>query len=86
MKQLLKKTFILPKNPEILKKSCEFVEFEKWRAIHASVGGVLACEWRASVGDVGGMLAWVAWVECFMWRVSVSGVLAYVAWMECLRG
>ena len=36
------------------------MEFEKWCVIRASVGGVLACEWRASVGDVGGMHAWVA--------------------------
>ena len=44
------------------------MEFEKLRAIRASVGGVLAwvtwvaClhEWRASVGSLCGVLAWVA--------------------------
>ena len=30
----------------------EIIEFEKWRAIRASVGGV------------DGVLAWVAWVAC----------------------
>ena len=43
-------------------------EFEKWRAVRGSVGGVLAWVawvaclrgWHASVGDVGGVLAWVA--------------------------
>ena len=42
-------------------------EFEKWRAIRACVGGVLAwvaCYsclrgWHASVGDVDGVLAWL---------------------------
>ena len=41
----------------------QFFEFEKWRAIRASVGGVHVW-WHASVGDVGGMLAWVTWVAC----------------------
>ena len=30
------------------------IEFEKWPAIRASVGGV------------GGVLAWVAWVACYL--------------------
>ena len=34
-----------------------FVEFEKWRAIPTSVGGVC---------DVGGVLARVAWVACLL--------------------
>ena len=56
-------------------------EFEKWRAIRASVGGV---------GDV---LAWVTWVVCLRgWRASMGGVggmlawVAWVAWVACLRG
>ena len=44
------------------------IEFEKWRAIRASVGGVggvlawVACleGWCASVGGMGGLLSWVA--------------------------
>ena len=40
-------------------------EFEKWRAIRASVGGVLA---------------WVAWIACLRgWCASVGGVLTWVA-------
>ena len=47
-------------------------EFEKWRAVRGSGGGVLAWVawlaclrgWRASVGDVGGVLAWVASYYC----------------------
>ena len=58
-------------------------DFEKWRAIHASVSEVLAwvacwCGWHASVGGVGGMLTWVEWVEwvaCLHgWYDSVGGV------------
>ena len=45
-------------------------EFEKWRAIRASVGGV---------DDV---LAWVAWVACLRgwrgWHANVGGELAWV--------
>ena len=71
-------------------------EFEKWRAIRASVGDMLAwlawvaclrgwCGWRAYVG---GVLAWVAWAACLRgWRASVSGmlgsVLVCVAWVAC---
>ena len=44
-------------------------EFEKWRAIRASVGGVLAWVaclrgWRACVGGLGSVLAWVKWLVC----------------------
>ena len=52
-----------------------FIEFEKWLAIPASVGGVLG---------------WVAWMACFRgWCASaggMGGVLAWVAWVACLRG
>ena len=58
-------------------------EFEKWRAIRASVSGVLAwvtCQrvwrgWHACVGDV---LVWVGWVGA-----CVDDVLA---WVTCQRG
>ena len=40
--QQLKKMFNPIKKTEILKQSCEFIEFEKWCAIRASVGDVLA--------------------------------------------
>ena len=60
-------------------------EFEKRRAIRASVGSVggvlarMACQrgWRACVGHV---LAWLAWVACLRgWRASV------LVWMACLK-
>ena len=63
-------------------------EFEKWRAIRACVGGVLAWVaylhgwrgWRAIRACVGGMLAWVTWMACLRgWCASVGGVLAWVA-------
>ena len=72
-------TKIISKNkikPPLLKSICKQEvknkrinnEFQKWRAIRASVGGV------------GGVLAWVAWVVCLRgWRASVGGVLAWVA-------
>ena len=41
------------------------LEFEKWRAIRASVGGV------------GGVLAWVT--RFHGWRTSVGGMLAWVS-------
>ena len=75
-----------------------FIEFEKWLAIPASVGGVLArvarmaCfrGWCASVGGVGGVLAWVAWEACLCgWRASVGRVgrvLAWVVRMACFVG
>ena len=51
----------------------EKAEFEKWRAI------------RASVSDVGGVLAWVTWVaRLHGWRANVGylvGVLAWVMWV-----
>ena len=41
-------------------------EFEKWRAIRASVGGVLA--WvsclRGCRARMGGVLTWVTWLAC----------------------
>ena len=53
-------------------------EFEKWRAIRGSVGGV------------DNVVAWVAWVMCLHgWCTSVAGmcdVLAWVAWVACLHG
>ena len=69
-------TKIISKNkikPPLLKSICKQEvknkrinnEFQKWRAIRASVGGVLA---------------WVVWVVCLRgWRASVGGVLAWVA-------
>ena len=64
-------------------------EFEKLRAIRASVGGVgnvlvwVTClrGWHASMGSVGGVLAWMA---CYVG--GVGGVLAWVAWVGCLHG
>ena len=51
------------------------VEFEKWRAICASVGGV------------GGVLAWVVQMTCLRgWRASVGDVGGVLAWMACQRG
>ena len=44
------------------------LEFEKWRGIHASLGGV------------GGMLAWVEWVTSLRgWHASMDGVGGVVA-------
>ena len=57
--------FTLPKNP-----ACE--EFEKWRAIHASVGDV------GGVGGVGDVLAWVTrvvYVYVFMCALLRFGVI-----------
>ena len=63
-------------------------EFEKRRAIRASVGsvgGVLArmtCQqgWRGWCACVGHVLAWLAWVACLRgWRASV------LVWMVCLK-
>ena len=68
-------------------KFIKTMEFEKWLAIRASVGGVggvlawVTCQrgWHAYVGDV---LVWV-WRG---WRAYVAGVLAWVTWVACLRG
>ena len=65
--------------PSILAPNSNKNEFEKWRAIRACVGGVLAWVtwWRVYVG---GALAWVAWVAYLRgWRArvgDVGGVLA----------
>ena len=48
-------------------------EFEKWRAIRASVGGV---------GDV---QAWVLWVECLRgWHASVGDVGGVLTWLHVI--
>ena len=45
------------------------MEFEKWRAICASVG---------DVDGMGGVLPWVARVACLCgWHASVGGMLAW---------
>ena len=66
-------------------KKSLIMEFKKWCVIRASVGGVLACEWRASVGDVGGMHAWVTnQRESRGWRASLGYVGSVLAWVTCL--
>ena len=48
-----------------------FYEFEKWRAIRASVGGV------------GGALTWVTWVECLRgWHGNEGDVVGVLAWVR----
>ena len=48
------------------------MEFEKWHAIPASMGGV------------GGVLAWVAWMACLHgWRASVDGMDGVLMCVAC---
>ena len=48
----------------VVEKILHLFEFEKWRTIRASVGGV------------GSVLAWVAWMACLrVWCASVGGVV-----------
>ena len=67
---------------ENLQRCLTFEGFEKWRAIHISVGDVSCVLWwmSASVGGMGGMIAW--------WCATVdgmNGVLAWVVWVACQR-
>ena len=50
-------------------------EFEKWRAIHPSLGGVGGVLVRACVDGVGGMLVWVAsycYCYCCCWNTIMK--------------
>ena len=51
---LRKRNVLQIRNPNSVKYGTKTIsyEFEKWRAIRGSVGGVLVC------------VAWMAWVEC----------------------
>ena len=49
-----------------------FIQFEKWHAFRASVGGMRGLNsWRASVND---MSAWATWVVSQHGCVCVGGV------------
>ena len=74
---------------ENLQRCLTFEGFEKWRAIHGSVGDLSCVLWwmSASVGGMGGMIAWVVcycgWHER---RACVGGVGGVLARVTCRHG